>query len=418
MLSLKDKAKEQLSVSADVRIIRIIDKIFNFAIGCEADEIRFESEAKGLAVNFIVGGELKNTLLLPRESELAVLAGIKGMAGFNYPTDNLASSGGFKKDYSGYKVIFSLQLHPTQSGEKVIINLRKEKFELLGLGRLGLASKSLAKVKKVLTDKKGLIAVIGGSSSGITSTLYSLINYFEHQQFNIATIEKEALCDLPGINQSQLRPRLGFGPRAAANALRRQDTDVVMIGEVNDQETAEAAFHLAQSGRFVLAGISARDITAALNFLPEWNIPANLFAANAKLIITQRLVNKNCPFCLSRQKIGPDSLKRLEEKISLSKLLPRLRQDKIISAQITKAKDLVFYKNSGCPRCQKRGVLGKIGIFEILVVTQEVKKIIKAGHSPALGNEIKKQGGYSLAEDALIKALSGLVSVDTILKLL
>jgi type II secretory ATPase GspE/PulE/Tfp pilus assembly ATPase PilB-like protein len=418
MRSIKDKVKEQLSLSQDIKVIRIIDKIFNFAIGCEADEIRFERKSEWLAVEFWADEELKDSLLLPGKLESAVLAGVRETAGMNYPADNLVSAGGFKKDYPGYKVIFSLRAHPTQSGEKLIINLKKEKFEFLGLGRLGLESKSLAKVKKALSARKGLVLVVGSSGSGLTSTLYSLINHLERPDLNIATMESEVVCDLPGINQSRLRPRLGFGPGAAAQALRRQDADVVMIGEINDRETAEAAFHLAQSGRFVLTGIVAHDIPAALNILSDWKISSSLFAANTKLVITQDLVEKNCPFCLSKQRIGPGNLRRLENKLDLARLLPRLRRDKMISAKITKPGDMVFYKNSGCQRCQEGRASGKIGIFEILAATTEVKELIKSGHFSALSREIKKQGGYSLVEDALAKALGGLIPLEAVLELL
>jgi type II secretory ATPase GspE/PulE/Tfp pilus assembly ATPase PilB-like protein len=417
MQLFKEKIKEQLAVSTDIRVIRVIDKIFNFAIGCEAEEIRLESEKKNMAVKFFADGELKNTLLLPKKIEPAVMAGMKEMAGLNYPTDNLAAAGKFKKECLGYKIIFSLNVHPVETGEKIIVNLKKEKFQLLGLGQLGLSGKSLALVKKVLAEKKGLVAVIGNFNSGRTATLYSFINYLKRPDLNIATIEREVVQDLPEINQSRLSPSDGFNSGAAVNAVRRQDADVVMIGEVNDRETAEAAFHLAAAGHFVLAGIYSQNVVTALTFLQDLGITLSLFSANARLSVTGRLAGRNCPYCLSKQKLGPEARRRLEEKISFKKLLPELKQDKIISERINDPADLIFYKSAGCPRCKNTGSAGKIGVFEVLEITPEVKEMIRTGHFSVIRNEVKKQGGYSLVEDALIKALSGLISLEEVLKL-
>ncbi|MDD5527399.1 MAG: ATPase, T2SS/T4P/T4SS family [Patescibacteria group bacterium] len=416
MQSIREKVKEQLSLSSDVRVIRAIDKIFNFAIGCEAEEILFEPRAKDLAVNFMADGELKNTLLLPKKAEQAVIAGVKAKAGLNYPADNSAGGRKFKKDFLGYKIIFSLCVRSGSAGEKITVNLAKEKFQLFGLGQLGLNAKALEIVKKNLLNRQGLTAVIGDFNSGRTATLYSFINFLKHPELNIATVEKDVACDLPEINQSRLSKLDGFSAKNAINALKRQDADVIMIGDINDRETAEAAFNLAQSGHFILAGIYSRDIVVALNFLQEAGVTLSSFSANAKMAITQRLADKNCPFCLTKQKIGRESRRRLEEKLSLRKLLSRLMRDKIISNRINKPEDLIFYKSAGCPRCHNSGVAGKIGIFEVLEITPEVKNIIKTGHFSSLRREPEKQGGYSLAEDALIKALGGLISLEAVIK--
>jgi type II secretory ATPase GspE/PulE/Tfp pilus assembly ATPase PilB-like protein len=418
MNALKEKIKEQLALSGDTRIIRIIDKIFNFAIGCEAEEIYFEPRAQDLAVIFQAAGEVKNTLVLPKRVEEAVLGGVKAMAGLNYPSANLAPAGKFKKSFAGYKIIFSLAVRPSRSGEKVIVNLHKEKFDLLGLGQLGFSGQNLKRIKKVLDSRRGLVAVIGDLNSGQTSTLYSFISYLKRPDLNIATVEQEIARHLPQVNQSLINPRVGFGSGAATNALRRQDVDVVMISEINDRETAEAALQLAAAGHFVLTGILSQDVVSSLNFLNDLAVPLSSLAANTKLAVTQRLVDKNCPFCLKPQKISHNSWRRLDEKLFLSKLLPRLKRDKIISAKISRPEDFIFYQSSGCPRCQDRGVAGRIGIFEILEITPEVKALIKSGHFSSVREEVKKQGGYSLAEDAFIKALGGLISLEEVLKVI
>jgi type II secretory ATPase GspE/PulE/Tfp pilus assembly ATPase PilB-like protein len=191
-----------------------------------------------------------------------------------------------------------------------------------------------------------------------------------------------------------------------------------MIGEIIDKETAAAAANLARVGRFVLAGLQAHNLPAALSFFQDLGVASSLFSESASLAITQRLAARNCPHCLKQQRIGRDSLKKLSEKIALKKLLPLLKRDKIISEKINKPEDLIFYKSSGCQRCHNSGVAGKIGIFEVLEITPAVKNIIKTGHFSALRQETEKQGGHTLAEDALIKSLTGLIPIDEVFRII
>jgi len=416
MLSLKENIKEQLFLSPDAKILRLVDKIFNFAIGCEAEEIYFEPRGKNLAVNFRAGGELIDTLVLPGKAEQAVLDGIKSMAGLNDEPRN-HPRGSFKKDYLGYKIIFSLNVHDTEAGERIIVNLRKEKFELLGLGRLGFDARALAAVKKILLAGRGLVAVISNDEAARTSVLYGLLNFIKNSELNIATVEEEPAADLSGINQSRINPRAGFSRGSAVNALRRQDIDAAMISEIGDRETAEAAFHLAAAAHLVMAGVAAPDFSAALNFFQDLGAPLSLFSVSAKLAINVTMADKNCPYCLARRKISAAGLARLEKKLALAELLPRLKQDKIISGKINHPADLVFYQSRGCPRCHNSARAGKIGIFEVLEITPAVKDLIKTGHFSALSREFGKQGAYSQSEDALIKALGGLIPLEPVLKL-
>jgi len=415
MLLLKDKLKEQLALDLDAKTIRVIDKLLNYAVGLEAVEIRFEPEAEKLAVIFSADGEVKNRISLPKKIEPVLINGLKEMAKADRPD---SAAGKFKKDYQGYKIIFSLTVRPTAAGERMIIDISRENFELLGIGRLGLAGKNLAIVKNNLAKRKGLTLVIGGFNSGRTTTLYSFFNYLNKPELNLATVENSIAFDLPEINQSRLDPISGYDARQAMNSLRRQDVDAAMIGEIVDRATAETAMHLAQAGHFILAGFYGHDFTSALSFFQDLGINPSLFANNISLVITQRLVDKNCPHCLSRQRLGQDSYRRLEEKLSLKKIFSKLKADKIISEKISQLEDLSFYKSGGCPRCKNSGVAGKIGIFEVLEIDSEVKKLLNTGHFSAIQGEVKKQGSYSLIEDALIKALNGIISIEEVFALI
>jgi|GEM_PF-3785604 type II secretory ATPase GspE/PulE/Tfp pilus assembly ATPase PilB-like protein len=416
MLLLKEKIKNQLSLGLDARIMRVIDKIFDLAVGYGADEIFFEPQTNKLAVDFLVNGEKNYSIALPKKSEEAVIEGLKKIAGADLVNANLPPKGKFKKEFLGSKIIFSLSTHPSAKGEKIIIGLQKQKFELREINRLGLTRKIKAAVKRNLEKRKGIVLVAGDFNAGRTTALYSFLNYLNRPDLNLATVESEIVCDLPAVNQSCLDPISGFSSAHAVNSLKRQDADVAMIGELNDKETIEAAFYLALSGHFVLGGIQGRDSRETFNFLNDLSIPKHLLTDVLKMIVSVGLVEKNCPHCLVKQKIGAETWKKIKSSFELAGLIKKMRQDKIISGKIKKPEDLVFYKSQGCSRCGNKGVLGKIGIFEVLEITNEAKKIIREGHYSFLEKAIVNQGGYLLREDALIKAVSGLTTIDEVLK--
>jgi type IV pilus assembly protein PilB len=409
MFSLQEEIKEWLVAGSDAKTARIIDKILSFAIGCEAEEIIFEPTEGGLAVNLSADRSLKSSFLIPKGLAEPFIGVLKKISGLN--NDQLSRGIG-KKDCFGSKVIFSFATHNTKEGEKIVVELKKEKFQLLDPGRLGLPPASLASVKKRLDKRKGLILVAGNNDSGRTTTLYSLLNYLNRPEFNLATLEGEISFNIPGVNQSRVDQRRGFDHRSALHHLRRQDADVIMVGEIGDRETALGVVDLAHAGHLVLAGISAANIDSVFDRLKDWGIDMPFFASAASLIIVQRLADRNCPFCLSERKPTIETWRRLKGKIDFKTLPSRLKKDRIIPAKINQAEKLKFYKSKGCPRCGGTGHAGKIGIFEVLEIDKEAGDIIRSGHFCLLRERIVKQGNYLLAEDYFAKAAAGLVVIE------
>jgi type II secretory ATPase GspE/PulE/Tfp pilus assembly ATPase PilB-like protein len=414
MLSLKEKIKEQLALSHDVKVIRAIGKLLDYAVSRSAEEVLFEPEDGAWAAIFRINGEFSEKIILPKKAAEEMIGGFKRMAG----VDNKggALSGKFKKEYHGFKVIFSLFIHPTAGGEKLTLDLEKKNFNFLEVGRLGLSAGALAGTKRNLSGKGGLVLVIGGSDSGRTTTLYSFLNFINRPELSLATIEKEIAAPLPGISQSRLDELSGFDAEMAIKSLRRQDIDAVMFGEINDKETAIGAMEMARAGRFVLGGFGGRGIAEALALLRDLSVPLPLFAETAKMAVIQRLAERNCPHCLSKQKVGASVWQKMKSRFNFSSLLGKLRQDRIVSEKITQPEDIVFYKSRGCARCGRKGTAGKIGIFEFLEMTPETRQYIREGHLSRLGREAERQGGYSLGEDALAKAIAGLTTVEEALK--
>jgi type II secretory ATPase GspE/PulE/Tfp pilus assembly ATPase PilB-like protein len=415
MFSLRDNVKEQLFLSSDVQTARVVDKLLSFAAASEAEEIYLEPREKSLAAVFRIGGEARKTVILPKQSEKSVLEALKGMAGLRMPTDNLPGNGKFRKNFPGFKIIFSLAVYPASDGEKIVVSLKKEKFEILSLGRLGFSGRSAETVKRNLSASDGLVLVIGEDDLMRTDALYGFLNILNRPDLNLATVEKEIAADVPEINQSQLDPLSGFNSSLAMDSLRRQDADIIMISEINDKESAEAAFNLAGSGHFVLAGLESREIGAGLFFLKDLPASLPLFASSAKMAVTVGSAEKNCPYCLTKKKLSGEIKKKLEEMFS-GNFLEKLRQEKLISENISHWEDFSFYESKGCLRCGYSGISGRIGVFEVLEITERVKEFIRGGHLFSVRGETEKQGNYLLEQDALIKAIGGLISIEEVFK--
>ena len=416
MYSFKEKTKEQLTIAEDAATARVIDKILNYAINEEIDELIVAEEKGQGEVKFYEAGQNKGHLLLTEKTREKVCSALKEIAGLKGDVRAGIERGEFKKQSLGKKIVFSVAVYNSRAGEKIVIGVKQEKIVPLNIGHLGSERKTLDKVKKVLDKGQGMVLVVGPFNSGKTGTLYSFLEYLNKPELNVMTVESEVGCELPTVNQSRLNHRAGFDHSSALYSVLRQDPDVVMIDEIADKEAANSAFNLAERGYLVLAGIYSRNISSGLDFFQELGVNLRLFNAAVKLVVSQRLLPKNCSHCLKKEKITKTNLEKMKQEFG-DKFLLRLKAEKVISDKIKTWEDISFYRGQGCARCNNTGIVGKIGVFEVLEINTETKKLIKEGHLSKVNSEIKKQSGYTLAEDALAKAANGIVSLDEALKI-
>jgi type II secretory ATPase GspE/PulE/Tfp pilus assembly ATPase PilB-like protein len=329
----------------------------------------------------------------------------------------LPQDGRFKIQTPEYKVAFRVSIIPTYDGEKIVLRLLNEKAQILSLEQLGLQKDSLIRVRQALKKPHGMILVTGPTGSGKTTTLYTLLNLLNTPQVNISTIEDPIEYRIANINQSQVNPKIGFTFAKGLRAFLRQDPNIIMVGEIRDDETATIAVHAAMTGHLVLSTLHTNDAVTTLPRLLEMGVPAYLVASTTNLIIAQRLVRKICTGCIQSYNLDKLMIKSLEEQLNTLDLLTTLEKQGAIMSAKQKLESLLFYKGRGCKQCNNQGYRGRIGIYETLLIDQEISQlIIKNVDKKEIYAQARKRGMLTLLEDGFIKAKNGITTIEEILR--
>ncbi len=408
----KEKLKE---LAEDLPIIRIVDTLLEYAIFEKASDIHIEPTEKDTIVRYRIDGVMHKVMTLPKNTQPGIVARIKVLANLKLDEHRLPQDGRFKIKTPEYQVSFRVSIIPVFDGEKIVMRLLDEKGQILSLEKLGFQNRPLQILKRNIHKPHGMILVTGPTGSGKTTTLYSILNILNKPTVNICTIEDPIEYRMPGINQSQVNPKVGFTFASGLRAFLRQDPDIIMVGEIRDQETAEIAVHAAMTGHLVLSTLHTNDTVTTIPRLGDMNIPSFLIATTTNIIIAQRLVRRICPDCITSYKLNNESLKDLKKMVDINSILETLKREKIIAQK--DIKNILFYKGKGCKKCNNEGYKGRIGIYEILEITPTISELINKKASP---EEIKKQarreGMISIIEDGFIKAQQGITTIEEVLR--
>ncbi|PLX21160.1 hypothetical protein C0584_03375, partial [Candidatus Parcubacteria bacterium] len=272
-------------------------------------------------------------------------------------------------------------------------------------------------LKRNIAKPNGVILVTGPTGSGKTTTLYTVLNILNQPEVNISTIEDPIEYRMQHVNQSQVNSKIGYTFASGLRAFLRQDPDIIMVGEIRDQETAEIAVHAAMTGHLVLSTIHTNDAAGTMPRLAEMGVPSFLVATTANLIIAQRLVRKICTNCIQSYNLDTSTIKDLEVNMDMDNILKTLEDKKMIVDSKKGLKSLLFYRGKGCKRCNNTGYKGRIGIYETLENTDEISRLIL---SNADGKTIKRaaiaQGMLTISEDGFIKAKNGITTIEEVMR--
>ena len=278
---------------------------------------------------------------------------------------------------------------------------------MLNLTDLGLEGKALDVVKKNIIKPYGIILSTGPTGSGKTTTLYSILNKISKPEINIVTLEDPVEYEIPGINQCQIKPKIGFTFAEGLRSILRQDPDIIMVGEIRDQETASMATHAALTGHLVLTTLHTNDTASALPRLINMGVEPFLITSAINCIMAQRLVRKICPKCKEEYKIPEATRKEIMDEINKS-----------TNPELSKYKntEIKFYHGKGCDNCSN-GFKGRIGVFEVMDMTEKVENLA-VSRSPAttIKHEAMKEGMLTIKEDGIIKIIKGITTVDEVLR--
>ncbi|WP_353684237.1 type IV-A pilus assembly ATPase PilB [Thermodesulfovibrio sp. 3907-1M] len=387
------------TVQPEAPIIKLADKILLDALKMRASDIHIEPYEKGVFVRYRIDGVLHNVLNLPSQIKGPLTTRFKIMAHLDISEKRLPQDGRIKLKISGKEVDFRVSTLPVIHGEKVVLRILEKGSLQLDLTRLGFEKKSLDFFLEALSKPYGMILVTGPTGSGKTTTLYSALLKLNKPEVNIMTVEDPVEYSFPGINQVQVKEEVGLTFASALRAFLRQDPDIIMVGEIRDFETAEIAVKAALTGHLVLSTLHTNDAASTITRLINMGIEPFLISSSVILIVAQRLVRKLCPHC------------KKEEKHSKEYLLKAgLPEDKIEQIKV--------YGPQGCTNCSKTGYSGRVALYEVMPIKDEIKELILTGAS---ASEIKKEavklGMITLRQSGIYKVMQGITSIEEVLRI-
>lgn len=413
----KENEASLKELAEDLPVIKIVDTLLEYAVYEGASDIHIEPIEMGMVVRYRVDGILRDVMSLPRNSQSGVVARIKILAKLKIDEHRLPQDGRFKIVAGEQKVSFRVSILPVYDGEKVVLRLLRESAQVLTLEQLGMQPGPLEILKRNIKKPHGMILVTGPTGSGKTTTLYSVLSVLNRPEVNISTVEDPIEYRMPRINQSQVNPRIGFSFAAGLRALLRQDPNIIMVGEIRDKETAEIATHAAMTGHLVLSTLHTNDAVTTLPRLEEMGVPSFLIASTTNIVMAQRLVRKICPDCIMSYTLTKKNISELEQQINFQNILKTLEHEGAIVSAEQSLDSLLFYRGRGCARCGHSGYKGRIGIYEVLEVTEDISNmILNQAPQEKLKEAARQQGMIEMIHDGFIKAKLGVTTIEEVLR--
>jgi len=390
-------------------ISKVVAVILRYAVEGEASDIHIEPLKDKLRVRFRTLGALHSSILLPIRFLSAIVARIKILANLKIDESRIPQDGRFSTRTEDRDIDFRVSTFPTTLGEKVAIRVLDPRVGLKRFEELGLKGRNFEVIKKATQKPYGMILATGPTGCGKTTTLYAILQTLNKEGVNIVTLEDPVEYCIEGVNQSQVRPEIGFDFARGLRQIVRQDPDIVMVGEIRDQETASLATHAALTGHIVLSTLHTNNAAGVIPRLIDLKIQPFLIPPTLSVAIAQRLVRKLCSKC--KKKIKPK--KEIQDLIlrELAEIPEKFKKEiKIKTATY-------IFEAAGCKDCHNEGFSGRVGLFEVLEMTPQLAEIILREPSERLiREEAKRQGMVTMKQDGVLKALEGDTTIEEVLR--
>lgn len=401
-------------LAEDLPVVRIVDTLLKHAILQNASDIHIEPLENQLVVRYRIDGLLKDAMLLPKNVAQSILARIKVLSNLKLDEKRLPQDGRFKIDMEGEKVSFRVSTLPIYHGEKAVMRLLRENVSGFTLEAIGFHGEGLERIHKATKLATGMILNTGPTGSGKTTTLYTIIDILNTPDVNISTIEDPVEYQMNRINQTQVKPEIGLTFAAGMRTLVRQDPDIIMVGEIRDDETAALAINAALTGHLVLSTLHTNSAAGAIPRLIDMKAEPFLLVSTLSVVIGQRLVRK-----LTEKKekylLTPAELKTLGKTVDLDRVLAALKEEKVVEAKATWEK-IPFWRPQGGIDPEE-GFSGRIGIHEVLTMSAAIKEMVIQGKTDKeIEKQAKSEGMLTMLEDGIFKAVQGHTTIEEILR--
>ena len=406
--------EEGMESSQDAPVIKIVASTLKHAVDTEASDIHIEPQRDRLQIRFRIDGDLHKVAELPVSLSKSVISRVKVLSRLRLDETRIPQDGRFGTIIFGRDIDFRVASFPTPSGEKIAIRVLDSTRGVKSVEELGLGEYNSDVLQKAIENPYGMILITGPTGSGKTTTLYAIMNKLNTEKVNIVTLENPVEYFMPGINQSQVMPEIGYSFSSGLRQILRQDPDIVMVGEIRDKETAGLAVNAALTGHLMLSTLHTNNSVGVVPRLIDLGVPSFLLSSALNLMLAQRLVVGLCPKCRVETGTSSETQKVIDEEIE--KLPDDLKQ----KVKAKYKKPYKVYKSEpdeNCEVCGGKGTVGRVAIFEIFNMTRELGDIISAGFTEnELWKEADRQGMVTLRQDGILKALDGKVFIEEILR--
>ncbi|MEI8103562.1 MAG: GspE/PulE family protein [Candidatus Moraniibacteriota bacterium] len=395
----------------DTSVARLVQVLVEHALEARASDIHIEPIDKNYRVRFRVDGTLATALVLPIEIGRSVVSRIKILASLKIDERRKPQDGRFRVEYKARSVDLRVSTFPVVEGEKVVLRVLDTSKGMANLQDLGLEGRNHEVLTRKIKEPFGIILITGPTGSGKSTTLYAFLKLLNNQERNIVTLEDPVEYFLNGINQSQVKPEIGYTFANGLRSILRQDPNVIMVGEIRDEETAELSIHAALTGHLVFSTLHTNTAIGAVPRLIDMGIEPFLLSSSLQVVMAQRLVRRVCPDCKKEVTIT----KKLKETVeaSIAEVLSEEFEKYGIEIDASGRPVLRFFQGAGCDKCRKTGYLGRVAVIEVLEVTPVIQEIIidHRGNEAKIVEEAASQHMLSMRQDGILKALKGLTTL-------
>jgi len=393
---LEDEVVDLLDIEGDdeAPIIRLVNSLLSQAVKDRASDIHIEPFERDMSVRFRIDGVLYEIIKPPKRFQNSIISRVKIMAGLNIAEKRLPQDGRIRLKVAGRDFDIRVSTIPTGYGERIVLRLLDRSSVMRDLGVLGFTDANLNIINQLIQASHGIVLVSGPTGSGKTSTLYACLAKINKPDLNILTIEDPVEYQLPGVGQVQVNPKIDLTFASGLRAFLRQDPDVIMVGEIRDRETAEIAIQASLTGHLVFSTVHTNDAPGAVTRLVDMHIEPFLIASSLMAVLAQRLVRTICPSCKEGYKPSREELAELGLSPTDTKML---------------------YRGKGCEQCQQTGYIGRLGIFELMMVDDEIRQLIlKNVDSNTLKAKARERGMITLREDGADKVRRGITTIEEV----
>jgi len=404
----KGEEDDLRKVAEGVPAVRIVDTLIRHANAQGASDIHIEPLEDSLLIRYRIDGILHDAMQLPKHAANAITARVKVLANMKLDEKRLPQDGRFGAESGGDKISFY--------GEKIVMRLLRDNISGFTLESIGFHGVGLERMHEALRVTTGMILACGPTGAGKSTTLYTLLDIVNKPDVNISTIEDPIEYQMARVNQTQVRPEIGFTFANGLRSLVRQDPDIIMVGEIRDKETASLAINAALTGHLVLSTLHTNSAAGAIPRLLDMGVEPFLLVSTLRVIIGQRLVRKLCPE-KEKYDLSRDEQTQLERVIDAGAVLRTLKEEKTVGKDAT-WKNISFYHPKETGACPS-GYSGRVGIYEVLPVTSTIKELMmKDATADAIEKQARTEGMLTMSEDGIFKAAQGISTIEEVLRVI